>query len=90
MTTLSADQVWREIAKTSFAIVSYVTPAGEPRSSGVVYKAMDRRLFIAVVRNPSALMLASISGALCGNATSIRTSPWSPVMSTLERPADPT
>lgn len=48
MTTLSADQVWREIARASFAVVSYVTPAGEPRSSGVVYKAMDRRLFIAV------------------------------------------
>ena len=48
MTTLSGDQVWRELAKASFAIVSYVTPAGEPRSSGVVYKAVDRRLFIAV------------------------------------------
>ena len=48
MTTLRADQVWRELAKASFGVVSYVTPAGEPRSSGVVYKVMDRRLYIAV------------------------------------------
>lgn len=48
MTTLSADQVWRELDKASFAVVSYVTPAGEPRSSGVVYMAVGRRLYIAV------------------------------------------
>jgi pyridoxamine 5'-phosphate oxidase-like protein len=48
MTALGAVQVWRELAKASFAVVSYVTPAGEPRSSGVVYKAVDQRLFIAV------------------------------------------
>lgn len=48
MTTLSANQVWRKLNKASFAVVSYVTPAGEPRSSGVVYKDVDRRLFIAV------------------------------------------
>jgi pyridoxamine 5'-phosphate oxidase-like protein len=48
MTTLTTEQVWRELAKASFAVVSYVTPSGEPRSSGVVYKALDRRLYIAV------------------------------------------
>lgn len=48
MTTLRAVQVWRELGKASFAVVSYVTPAGEPRSSGVVYKVVDERLFIAV------------------------------------------
>ncbi len=48
MTTLSTEQVWQELAKASFAVVSYVTPAGEPRSSGVVYRAVDRRLYIAV------------------------------------------
>jgi Pyridoxamine 5'-phosphate oxidase len=29
-------------------VVSYVTPAGEPRSSGVVYAAAERRLYVAV------------------------------------------
>ena len=48
MTTLSTERVWRELANASFAVVSYATPSGEPRSSGVVYRAVDRRLFIAV------------------------------------------
>jgi hypothetical protein len=47
-TRLSSEEVWREVAKASFAVLSYVTPAGEPRSSGVVYKAIGRRLYVAV------------------------------------------
>jgi hypothetical protein len=46
--SLSADQIWRAIAKASFAVVSYTTPAKDPRSSGVMYKALGRRLFVAV------------------------------------------
>ena len=45
---VTTEQVWAEIAKASFAIVSYVTPAGEPRSSGVVYAAEGRHLYLAV------------------------------------------
>jgi hypothetical protein len=45
---LTSEQVWQGLAKGSFAVVSYVSPAGEPRSSGVVYKAAGRRLYIAV------------------------------------------
>ncbi len=44
----TSEQVWRALAKASFAILSYVTPAGEPRSSGVVYKTIGRRLYVAV------------------------------------------
>jgi hypothetical protein len=44
---LTSDQVWREIAEASFAVLGYVTPSGEPRSSGVVYKTVGRRLFVA-------------------------------------------
>jgi len=44
----STDQVWAEVGKASFAIVSYVTPAGEPRSSGIVYAAEGRHLYLAV------------------------------------------
>jgi hypothetical protein len=47
-TRLSGARVWRELAKASFAVVSYVTPAGEPRSSGVVYAMVDRRMYVAV------------------------------------------
>jgi hypothetical protein len=42
------EQVWRAIARASFAVLAHVTPEGEPRSSGVVYKAARRRLYVAV------------------------------------------
>jgi hypothetical protein len=45
---LTSEQVWQALAKASFAVLSYVTPAGEPRSSGVVYKTLGRRLYVAV------------------------------------------
>jgi len=45
---VNRDLVWRTIVKRSFAVVSYVTPAGEPRSSGVVYGAARHRLYVAV------------------------------------------
>ena len=45
---LTTEDVWRAIEKRSFAIVGYETPRGDPRSSGVMYKADDRRLYIAV------------------------------------------
>jgi Pyridoxamine 5'-phosphate oxidase len=45
---LTSEQVWRQVAKASFAVIGYVTPAGEPRSSGVVYKTVGRRLYVAV------------------------------------------
>jgi hypothetical protein len=43
---LTSDQVWRALAKASFAVVSYVTPAGEPRSAGVVYAVAGHRLYV--------------------------------------------
>ena len=45
---LTSDLVWRELAKTSFAVISYTTPTGRPRSSGVVYAIVGRRMFVAV------------------------------------------
>ncbi len=45
---LTTEGVWHEIAKASFAIVGYVTPAGEPRTSGVNFKSAGSRLFVAV------------------------------------------
>ena len=45
---LTSEQVWRQISKASFAVISHVTPAGEPRSSGVVYRTVGRRLYVAV------------------------------------------
>jgi hypothetical protein len=45
---VTTDLVWRELAKTSFAVISYATPTGMPRSSGVVYALVGRRMFVAV------------------------------------------
>ncbi len=45
---VSSQDVWQALAKASFAVVSHVNDAGEPRSSGVVYGAVDRRLYVAV------------------------------------------
>jgi hypothetical protein len=45
---LSPDQVWRVLERTSAAVLGHVTPAGAPRTSGVVYVVIDRRLYVAV------------------------------------------
>jgi hypothetical protein len=45
---LSSEQVWRHVARASFAVLSHVTPSGDPRSSGVVYRMLGRRLYVAV------------------------------------------
>lgn len=45
---LTADRVWHEIEKASFAVLSHITPDSEPRSSGVVYGVKDRRLYVVV------------------------------------------
>ena len=44
----SEGQVWGNLGKASFAIISYVTPLGEPRSSGVVYAVESRHIYCAV------------------------------------------
>ena len=45
---VTSAQVWRELARASFAVVSFVTPTGAPRSSGVVYVTVGQRLYVAV------------------------------------------
>jgi len=43
---LTVEGVWRAISRGSFAILGHVTASGEPRSSGVMYAAADRRLYV--------------------------------------------
>jgi hypothetical protein len=45
---LTSEQVWTSVERASFAVISQVTAAGEPRSSGVVYATAGRRMFVAV------------------------------------------
>jgi Pyridoxamine 5'-phosphate oxidase len=42
------DEIWRAISKGSFAVIGYVTPSGEPRSTGVVYATAGQHLYVAV------------------------------------------
>ena len=46
--SVGPEEVWSEITRASFATLSYVTPGGDPRSSGVVYVCDRHRLFVAV------------------------------------------
>jgi hypothetical protein len=43
---LTTERVWHAIEKASFAVISHVTPAGKPRSSGVGFAAKGRRLYV--------------------------------------------
>ena len=43
---LTTERVWNKIGQASFAIISYVTPAGKPRSSGVMCAAEGHRLYV--------------------------------------------
>lgn len=45
---ITSETVWLALRRASFAVVSHVNAAGEPRSSGIVYGVADRRLFVAV------------------------------------------
>jgi hypothetical protein len=47
-TDLTIERVWRDITKCSFAIVSHVTPTGNPRSSGIMYLVVDRHLLVVI------------------------------------------
>ena len=40
--------MWLILERGSFAVLSYGTPSGDPRSSGVVYKALNRKIYVAV------------------------------------------
>lgn len=59
---LTSEQVWRALARTSFAVVSYVTPDGAPRSSGVLYTVVGRRLYVATAPDSWKARHIAISG----------------------------
>jgi len=61
-TRLASEQVWRKVAAKSFAVLGYVTPRGEPRASGVVYKTLGRRLYVAVAPDSWKARHIAVSG----------------------------
>lgn len=45
-TRVASDQVWQALDKATYAVVGFVVPGGEPRSSGVVYALVDRHMYV--------------------------------------------
>lgn len=43
---ITTEMVWREIQHRTFAVLSYVTPRGHPRATGVLYGVADGALFV--------------------------------------------
>jgi hypothetical protein len=62
--TALTDDVWRELAKASFAVVSQVTPTGSPRSSGVLYVVVGRRMYVAVAEDSWKATQIAANGAV--------------------------
>lgn len=42
----TANEIWPYIEKWPFGVLSFVTPKGESRSAGVMYKVKDRTLYV--------------------------------------------
>ena len=61
---LTADQVWRAVERASFAVLGYRTPSGDPRSSGVVYKTLGRKLYVAVAPDSWKARHIEVSGRI--------------------------
>jgi hypothetical protein len=47
----TAQQIRHALAHASFAVLSHVTPAGAPRSSGVVYTMSGDRMYVVVAED---------------------------------------
>ena len=47
----TADEVWEQIEKWPFAVLGFVTPSGEARAAGVMYKVRDRVLNVVTGPN---------------------------------------
>jgi hypothetical protein len=59
-TSVTGEAIWRALERCSFAVLSHVTPASEPRSSGVMYALVDRRMYVAIAPDGwKARMIAS-------------------------------
>ena len=56
----TADEIWPYIEKWPFAVVGFVTPNGEPRAAGVMYKVKDRVL--NVLTGPDTWKVKHIEG----------------------------
>ena len=67
---LTSEQVWKQIEKRMFAVLGYVTPKGEARTTGIVYVTRRRKFYIGadsdswkarhIQRNPNVSLTVTI------------------------------
>ena len=57
---VTTDLVWSTVEKNPFAVLAYVTPAGEARSAGIVYVVEDRTFFISTDYNTDMIYFSCI------------------------------
>lgn len=48
---VSTELIWAEVEKQHFAVLSWVSSAGEPRTAGIVYTAKDGRIYVGTERD---------------------------------------
>jgi hypothetical protein len=80
MPSLTSAEVWRTVSRASFAVLSHVTPAGAPRSSGVVYQAHDGSLFVSADADSWKARHIAVNPAVAVTVTVPRGGPLSLVM----------
>ena len=66
------DEIWEHIEKWPFAVLGFVTPEGEARAAGVMYKVQNRKLYV-------------LTGPDTWKARHIRTNPHVSVTVTVQR-----
>ena len=47
---VTTDLVWKEIERRNFGVLAFVTPGNKARSTGIVYVARNRQLFVGTRR----------------------------------------
>ncbi len=43
---VTTDRIWKEVRARLFAVLGFVNPKGEARTSGIVYVVRNRQLYI--------------------------------------------
>lgn len=75
---IDPDFVWSEIEKRSFAVLSYVNPKGQARSSGIVYVPVDRVLYVRVATDSWKAKHISLNPHVALNVTIAKRVPFMP------------
>ena len=76
---ITRELVWNEIERRHFAVLSYVTPASEARSAGIVYVVINHKLYIRVAADSWKAKHIRLNSKVALNVTihkSVPLMPW--------------